>query len=424
MPTDESNGNSKKYYTTHDFMRRFSHESQQTNRWPFEVDKGRIIHSAAFRRLQGKTQVLGVGERDFYRTRLTHSLEVAQLGRGMCVELASAFHPNPDLVEAICLAHDIGHPAFGHFGEEILHRAMLGFGGFGANPQNIRIVTFLEAKYDDGGLDLTRATLDGLVKYPDLYNSEKHPSKPKFTYAEDGELLNWIKDGVKDLTRKPIEGEIADWADQVAYCVNDVEDTLRAGLLSFVEMRTRADEISAAAKADAGRDDDKNITDPEAVRSRAEHLQEKLVEPTDLRERKINLKRWTSDTIKELMHDVKIEETHPSEVSFRYRHSLTKSNKALSTAAVLKATTRLLVFDDPRVKTLEYKGGRILAQLFRAFRKNPHLLPLDFQQLLKQSRGTKERLVADFVAGMTDRYAYSYFNRLFQPGAGSFYEDV
>jgi dGTPase len=424
MPTDEKNSNGKKYYTGQDFERRFKHTSSQSNRWPFEVDKGRIIHSASFRRLQGKTQVLGVGERDFYRTRLTHSLEVAQLGRGMCVELASDFHPDPDLVETICLAHDIGHPAFGHFGEDVLHRAMLRFGGFGANPQNVRIVTFLEAKYDDAGLDLARATLDGLVKYPVLFDREKHPKKPKFTYATDNELLEWIKDGTKDRSRKPIEGEIADWADQVAYCVNDVEDTLRAGLLSFVEMRTRADEISLAAKADVGANDDKGVTDADGIRDRANRLQKTLVEPNDLRQRKINLKQWTSDTIKDLMHDVKIEETHPVEISSRYRYSLTKSDKALSTAAVLKAATRLLVFDDPRVKTLEYKGGLILARLFHTFRKNPPLLPLDFQQLLSQGRGTKERLVADFVSGMTDRYAYSYYNRLFQPGAGSFYEDV
>jgi dGTPase len=424
MPTGLTQNNTRNNYSEHDLARRFSHESSQTNRWPYEVDKGRIIHSGAFRRLQGKTQVLGVGERDFYRTRLTHSLEVAQLGRGMCVELEGDFHPDPDLVEAICLAHDIGHPAFGHFGEEVLHRAMLDFGGFGANPQNVRIVTFLEAKYDDGALDLTRAALDGLVKYPNVFDSKNPPRKPRFTYREDRDLLAWIKEGVKHPDHKPIEGEVADWADQVAYCVNDIEDSLRAGLLSFVEMRTRADEISSAAKAEAGSKDDGSITDPGAIRERADQLQIKLVEPRDLRERKISLKKWTSDTIKELMHDVKLELTYPEEASLRYKYSLTKSSKAESTAAVLKATARLLVFDDPRVKTLEHKGGRILSELFNAFRSDPKLLPLDFQQLLEQNRGTKERLVADFVSGMTDHYAYSYFSRLFQPGAGSFYEDV
>jgi dGTPase len=334
---------SETQYTEADFERRYNQASPQANRSPFETDKGRIIHSGAFRRLQGKTQVLGVGERDFYRTRLTHSLEVAQLGRGMCVELASEFHPNPDLVEAICLAHDIGHPAFGHSGEETLHKLMLRFGGFGANPQNVRIVTFLEAKYDNGGLDLTRATLDGLVKYPWLFDREKHRDKSKFTYEADADLLNWIKHGVQNRTRTPIEGSIADWADQVAYCVNDIEDALRAGLLSFIEMRTRADEISVAARHDLGSGGDDSITSPEAIRRRADQLQNNLVEPTNLRRRKINLKQWTSETIKDLLHDVKIEETHPDETSCRYRYSLSKSAKARSTAAVLKATARLLV---------------------------------------------------------------------------------
>jgi dGTPase len=423
MPLQNANRKNEDY-SDHDRERKFSHGSAQANRPTFEVDKGRIIHSGAFRRLQGKTQVLGVGERDFYRTRLTHSLEVAQLGRGMCTEVPGEFHPDPDLVEAICLAYDIGHPAFGHPGERALHRAMLNFGGFGANPQNIRIVTFLEAKYPDGGLDLTRATLDGLVKYPFIFDPAKHADTSKFTYEADGDLLNWIKDGVATPHRKPIEGEIADWADQVAYAVNDVEDTLRGGLLSFVEAETRADEISSKATKKLGPNGDVEITNTEAMRVRVRDLQKKLVQPKDLRERKINLKRWTSETIKELMHAANIELTHRDEASIRYRYSLTKTKKAISLIEVLKAMTTLLVFEDPRVTTLEFKGGRILRGLFHAFRKDTGLLPLDFQQLIEGKRDTKERLIADFVSGMTDHYAYAYFNRLYQPGAGSFYEDV
>src|SRR5947207_1767905 len=182
-------------YTQYDMERRGENRSAAI-RNDFEVDKGRIVHSAAFRRLQGKTQVLGVGERDFYRTRLTHSLEVAQLGRGMCAELKGEFRPDQDLVETICLAHDIGHPPFGHLGEEFLHRVMHKYGGFGANPQNLRVVTFLEVKFNDGGLDLTRATLDGLVKYPNIFNPGSDKMTCKFTYSEDKELLFWIKKGV------------------------------------------------------------------------------------------------------------------------------------------------------------------------------------------------------------------------------------
>jgi dGTPase len=414
-------------YKAFDQERRYGHGSSQSKRDPFEVDKGRIIHSGAFRRLQGKTQVFGAGERDFYRTRLTHSLEVAQLGRGMCNELKGDFHPNRDLVESICLAHDIGHPPFGHSGELALHRKTLRYGGFGANPQNLRIVTFLEAKYEPGGLDLTRATLDGLVKYPNVFDKKDPPTKPKFTYSEDAELLKWIKQGVKDPLRKPIEGAIADWADQIAYCVNDVEDTLRAGLLNFVEMRTRAKEISFEAKkviASRNGRDVPSLTDVAAIRRRALELQKQLMEPVDLRTRKINLKKWTSETIKDLMQPCTIRLTHPHEPCIRYRYTLRKSNKAEALADLLKATMKVLVFEDPRVSTLEHKGCVILLRLFRAFRRDVRLLPLDFQQLLRRPDVQAERLIADFVSGMTDTYAYDYYKRLFEPDSGSFYEHV
>src|SRR5581483_3426140 len=133
-------------------------------------------------------------------TRLTHSIEVAQLGRGLCREIDREFDADQDLVETVCLAHDIGHPPFGHSGEHFLHAKMKGKnGGFGANPQNLRIVTLFETKYLDSGLDLTRATLDGLVKYPEFYDPARHRDS-KFTYETDRDLLAWIKEGVKNLT--------------------------------------------------------------------------------------------------------------------------------------------------------------------------------------------------------------------------------
>src|ERR1700677_393711 len=160
-------------YTLHDADRQFAEDKpeKQDKRSAFEIDKGRIIHSSAFRRLQGKTQVLGAGERDFYRTRLTHSLEVAQIGRGVCNEISNPkdFTMDTDLVEAICLAHDIGHPPFGHAGEAKLHQLLKDWGGFNGNAQNLRLMTVLEQKStrtDYPGLNLTHATLDGLVKYP------------------------------------------------------------------------------------------------------------------------------------------------------------------------------------------------------------------------------------------------------------------
>lgn len=361
-------------YTQYDMERRGGNRSAAI-RPDFEVDKGRIVHSAAFRRLQGKTQVLGVGERDFYRTRLTHSLEVAQLGRGMCVELPTdGFRPQPDLVEAICLAHDIGHPPFGHSGEDFLHAKMKQFGGFGANPQNLRIVTFLEAKYADLGLDLTRACIDGLTKYPDLYNksfpelTDKTPHEDsKFTYSsqpQEVDLFLWIKKDVEHPDWTPLEAQIADLADQMAYSVNDIEDAIRAGLFNPIDMRNRADEISARAKAKLRKiavkdrhdhDDVPDVTDPAAIRDFANKLQTDVMEPADYRLRKVNLKQWTSAQIKRLKN-ARIVQRSTTEPSVRYRYGLRIEMETQAVIAVLKEAASLLVFADPRVTTLEEKG--------------------------------------------------------------------
>jgi dGTPase len=425
-----------KDYTEWDAERRFYEDpAKDKKRSSFEIDKGRIIHSAAFRRLQGKTQVLGAGERDFYRTRLTHSLEVAQIGRGICNEAdnKTGFKPDPDLVETICLAHDIGHPAFGHAGEERLHAQMLEHGGFGANPQNLRLVTFLEQKhkggesedgtYDGGGLNLSRAALDGLIKYSDLFKRPEFDGSSNFTYAADEKLLNWIKGNRR---AKSLECQIADWADAVAYSVDDTEDAFRAGILDFEQMKQKAEQISSTAKRKlekAGIADDPTITAPESIQDEAKKLED-ISKILSFRQRKRALKSWTSGTIGRLLKPCEIVVRDEGETCNRYKFGLTVQPSASCLAQVLKTTAKLLVFDDPRVKTLESKGARILEELFATFADDQTLMPLDFQEYINDRLETKHRLVADFVAGMTDRYAYAYYRRLFEPGAGSFYEDV
>ncbi len=182
-------------------------------------------------------------------------------------------------------------------------------------------------------------------------------------------------------------------------------------------------EISTAVQHGSGKNVPK-ITSVEAIKQRARWLQENVARPTDLRLRKINLKSWTSDVIKALLHGIAIKRTNPQEKSVRYQYSLSPTPDAEALAAVLKITALKLIFDDPRVKTLEHKGGMILRRLFDTFVNDPTLLPLDFQQLIEGNRKSKERFVADFVSGMTDRYAYSYYSRLFEPGFGSLYENV
>jgi dGTPase len=307
-------------------------------------------------------------------------------------------------------------------------------GGFGANPQNLRIVALLEAKFAGGGLDLTRATLDGLVKYTDLYDYKKH-DKSKCVYRSDKDLFDWIKDGIKDKCRQPIEGQIADWADQMAYSINDMEDVVRAGLLSFPDLRSRKDEVSQMAIEDFRKSREKRgegvnaeppaLLLPSAIEELAKELEGLFLSPSSLMERKVNLKQWTSKTVKDLKQDCRIEDLKNDETSIRYKVRLVVPALAEARSVLLKTIAGILVFSDPRVKTLEAKGKFVIEALFDKFCENIELLPLDFQEMISSKKfGSKERLVSDFIAGMTDKYAYSYYGRLTLPGIGSFYEFV
>lgn len=226
-------------------------EKHQSSRKDFERDRARILHSSALRRLGTKTQVLSPDFDDFARTRLTHTLEVAQVGR----DLANVLKCNPDLVEVACLAHDLGHPPFGHNGETALNKIAENIGGFEGNAQTLRIITRLEGKvYDDElkrsyGLNLTRASIDSCIKYPWTSEmSKNHPTADRSTkfgiYEDDQYIFDWVRKDVLESQKfnKCIEAQIMDLADDISYCVHDVEDAIVSSSLQLDMLKSRTNQ--------------------------------------------------------------------------------------------------------------------------------------------------------------------------------------
>lgn len=385
----------------------------------FERDRARIIHAAAFRRLQGKTQVFGVYEGDFFRTRLTHSLEVSQIAKGTALALGA----DTDLVEAVCLAHDLGHPPFGHTGEYVLHELMRNHGGFEGNAQTFRILTRLERKHSAyEGLNLTYQTLDGVLKYKACINAATIAASlngpVKGFYAEDRELIETVVTVTGNGYERSFECQIMDVADDIAYSVHDLEDSLKAGLITFTDFRRPPHPRVVRAVNEKLAPLTLCVSD-EQIQTELHVIADRL-EALEKTAGRAARKMLTRDLIHEFASAVGIQPPGRVDVEPQARIRI----------EILKAFESYKVIHNPRVTTLGHKGKEVLRRLFAVLDQGHESIGLfpedhgeDYERaLLDGNETTRKRVICDFLAGMTDSYAMRFYSRLFMPGEGSFYE--
>ena len=356
-------------------------EDHPDYRSEFQRDRDRIIHCSAFRRLEYKTQVFVNHEGDMFRTRLTHSIEVSQIGR----TIARALNVNEDLTEAICLAHDLGHTPFGHAGQDALNNCMKNFGGFEHNLQSLRIVDVLEERYPNfPGLNLTYETREGILKHCSKNNA-----------LELGELgERFIKN------HKPsLEAQIANIADEIAYNNHDVDDGLRANLL----------EINLLNQSELFEENFKEVV------KKWKSLSERQMRHEVVR-RMINY--IVSDLIensKRLIEDYNLKDVNAVR---EFRQSLIKMSKISEEKHNnLKRILRKELYEHEQVKRMTLQAKKTIQTLFDTYMKNPEFLTNKLHEKIKTNIKSKyekknARIVADYIAGMTDRFALSEYKRI------------
>ncbi|PXY33606.1 deoxyguanosinetriphosphate triphosphohydrolase [Prauserella sp. PE36] len=412
-------------YSEHDRERRHAEPPKRAalpgargdGRSPFARDRARVLHSAALRRLAGKTQVVGPGEgaevSGVPRTRLTHSLEVAQIGRGIAAELGA----DPDLVDTAGLAHDIGHPPFGHNGEQALDEAALACGGFEGNAQTLRILTRLEPKVlGDGdeaaGLNLTRACLDAATKYP----WPREEGTAKFgVYADDLDVFRWMREGVPGRSTC-LEAQIMDWADDVAYSVHDVEDGVLAGRISL-SVLADAEERTAVAELAARHFTSSSVSIVE--RAAKELLNLPVVAALAANgydsslSAQVALKRLTSELVGRFASAAVTgtRDAHGDGPLRRYEARLAVPEQVGAEVALLKALALRYVMSDRRRLAMQEGQRQLLVELVDVVaRRAPESLDPIFLPAWEAAGddAAKLRVVIDQLASLTDAQAHAW----------------
>lgn len=428
------------------------------HRPPFSRDRGRILHSAAFRCLQAKTQIHAVGENDFYRTRLTHSLEVAQIGSSLVsqMKLADSFEflaqflqqdqnelrqrlkpllPSTDLIESLCFAHDIGHPPFGHGGEVALNYMMRHHGGFEGNAQTFRLLTKLEPYTPNAGMNLTRRTLLGIIKYPTILDlsspqyellpcgQNSDPRYIKLTdwkpgkglFRDDLDMFDWVLAPLSEQDKqafgrfkqernaaseslktifKSLDCSIMELADDIAYGVHDLEDAIVVGVVNIQQWQTAKEKLLDCQC--------------NWIRENIESLTQNLFS-----ERHYERKNAIGALVNYFITHVrwKINEDF-QEPLLRYNAELPEEvEKVLN---IFKKFVWQYVIRDVETQRIEYKGQRILTEMFQIFESDPErLLPRNTVQRWKNAQeNAQKRIICDYIAGMSDAYALKLYHQL------------
>lgn len=371
-------------------------EDESKHRTAFQRDRDRIIHSSAFRRLKYKTQVFVYYEGDHYRTRLTHTLEVAQVAR----TIARALYLNEDLSESIALAHDLGHPPFAHKGEDVLAVYMKDYGGFAHNDQTVRVLTELEHRYAGWhGLNLSLETLEGLVKHngPALKHGETTALLP-FTLRHLSEKINFHL-----FDHAHLEAQVVDLADDIAYNNHDIEDGLRAGFFTMdelAELKMYRDIIPDVRKSLVGQPD--HIVIFETIREQIGAMVDDVIMTT-----------------RGVLNDLNPQS--PDDVRAAGKRLVIFSQPMFERVRELREFLHARMYRHYTLNRMALKVERIIGDLFTAFFERPKLLPEAWQDKVRDAGGldndtARARVVTDYIAGMTDRYAMREHDRLFNLG--------
>jgi len=366
---------------------RVHHEPESPHRNPFQRDRDRIIHSTAFRRLEYKTQVFVNHEGDHYRTRLTHSIEVAQIARSIC----RSMHLHEDLAEAVALAHDLGHTPFGHSGQDALDDVMNPYGGFEHNRQSLRIVEELEHKYAAfPGLNLSYETREGIVKHHSTYDTPKNRDLAHFNLHEQPAL----------------ESQIGNLADEIAYNNHDIDDGYRAGMLSIEELKGL--ELFGSHYAEVEKifpDVSERMKVNETVRNMINFLIVDVIEETLTRIDEMQVKSF--EDVRAASSPLVGFSRHARKMNGEMKKFLYKN-----------------MYRHYRVARMANKAERVIREIFEVYIQSPSMLPENQQNEMEEFRRNggltdhrQARVIADYIAGMTDRYALEEYERLFNVSA-------